>query len=303
MDRVSHPRFDSAFFADMFSLARLRDRARELAFLTPSGPIITSPFHLTMVELVRREVLGATVPANATPVDVFVFGAGEPPAPYLIKVGGVPFRSRRKAWPTTSDGRPLGFVGQLCLVDSVDLVPNAPGDVLLIFADAEDRLSIDAYVLEWVRLEEEDPMSKSDMPSVHYTFKPGPLAQKRGAVPEKRSFELFECHGVIHRSFDLPGSAALFSAYEQPYRVAVLEATKIGGAPSSIQASPSIAGDFVAQLASVQPAPEVAYPWNNQESPLSMAARHKIPTWKMGDMGSLYVFDRAGRTVLDVQSY
>jgi hypothetical protein len=303
MDRVSHPRFDLALFADVFSLARLRDRARKHAFLTPGGPIITSPFHLTMVELLRHEVLGATVPANATPVDVFVFGAGEPPAPYLTKVGGVPFRSRRKPWPTTSDGRTLGFVGQLCLVDSFDLVSNPPGDVLLIFVDPEDTLSTDAYVLEWVRLHEDELMSKSDIPAVHHTFKPGRLAQKGGAVPEKRSFEVFECHGVIHRTVDLPGSAGLFSAYEHPSRVAVLEATKIGGAPSSIQASPSIAGNFVAQLASIQPAPEVAYPWNNQESPVSMAARHKIPTWKMGDMGSLYVFDRAGRTVLDAQSY
>src|SRR5450755_2381343 len=110
MRSIKHERFDLAFFSSLFSLHELREQARTRPFLVPSGQIITSPFHLTTIELVRREVLGGTLPTGAVPVDVFVFGAGDPPAPHLTKIGGSPFRSRRKPWPTRRDGHPLGFV-------------------------------------------------------------------------------------------------------------------------------------------------------------------------------------------------
>jgi hypothetical protein len=303
MNFISHPRFDFPSFSKLFTLSELRERASERAFLMPSGPIITSPVHLNVVELLRREVLGPAVPVGAVPVDAFVFGSGEPPAPYLTKIGGAPYRSRKKTWPTTKDGRPLGFVGQLSFLDSADLMPSTPGDVLLIFVDPENQFSKDDYTFEWVSLAEDEPISRGEMPSVTYTHKPGRMAQRRGAVPETRPFAPFVCHGAIHRTYDFPGQDALFAAYREGHRVSVLEATKIGGIPHFIQKTPSVEGRFVGALASVQPAPEVPYPWANDEAPVSLSARTAIPTWRFGDMGSLFFFERGDAVVLEAQSY
>ena len=303
MAHTVHPRFDLAGFSKLFSLADLKERAREHVFLAPAGQIITSPFHLTVTELIRREALGEALPVGAEPADVFVFGAGEPAAPYLTKVGGAPFRSRHKVWPTTDSGRLLGFVGQLSFVDSMDLVGSVPGEVLLIFADPENLLSEPAYLLEWVTLDETDILSMSEVPAVTYAWKPGRVAQRKGALPEKRPFAPFVCHGVIHRTFDLPGSEPQFVAYAQPSRLAILEGTKIAGVPHWTQSPQTMVGRFLAALGSIQPASEVVYPWVNQPAPLSRSARHAIPTWKYSDMGTLNVFENQGRAVLSAQSY
>jgi hypothetical protein len=303
MPRFSHPRFDLDSFSEIFRLTELRDRARDDVLFAPSAQIVTSPFHLTLIEQLRREVLGTTVPVEATPVDAFVFGAGEPAAPYLTKVGGYPFRSRRKPWPTASAGRPLGFVGQLSFIDSTDLVPDLPGDLLLVFVDPENPLVASSYAFEWIHLSEEDPMSRDDMPEVFYKRNPGRMARKRGAPPETRKFEPFPCYGVIHRTFDLPGWDDRFAAYAEANRLSVLEATKIGGVPHNVQTASAVPGRFVASLASIQPAAGVEYPWVNEKTPLSLAERHAIPTWKLGDMGSLYFFGQLGRVVVEAQSY
>lgn len=59
----------------------------------------------------------------------------------------------------------------------------------------------------------------------------------------------------------------------------------------------------MAQIASVQPAPEVPFPWVNVAAALTLRERHAIPTWKLGDMGSLYLYEDSGNVLLDAQSY
>ena len=304
MPHVSHPRLDLPFFERIFTLDSLGAKATEHASLMPSGQIVTSPVHLTVVELLRRQVVSDPSSApGAKQVDVFVLASGEPRAPYLTKFGGVPFRSRHKPWPRTGAGRALGFVGQVSFVDSRDLVEDLPGDVLLVFADAEAPLSPSEYLLEWVRLDEANPMSKMDMPNVTFTVRPGRMAMKRGAQPEVRAFEPFVCHGVIHRTVDLAGMDDLFRAYPYGKRLSVIEGTKIGGIPHAIQTGLDVTGRFLASVASIQPAAEVSYPWVNDATTLSLTARRGMSTWKLGDMGSLYVFDAGGLPRLELQSY
>ncbi len=197
----------------------------------------------------------------------------------------------------------MAFVGQIGFVDSHDLFPGLPGEVLLVFGDAQNLLDSDAYHCEWVGLNEDDLASSADVPEVPYTWRPGSLARKRGKGPEVRRFELFVCHGVIHRTYDLPGEHTLFAAYEDPRAISVLEATKIGGAPHAVQSAPGVAGRFVAQVASIQPAPEVPFPWVNVAAALTLRERHAIPTWKLGDMGSLYLYEENGNVRLETQSY
>jgi hypothetical protein len=300
---TSHPRFDFARFADLFSLPNVRAMAENHVYLRPAGQFITSPYHLTVVELLRREVFGASPPSRGIPTDAFVFAAGEPPAPYLTKFGGAPFRPRSRPWPTTKDGRALAFVAQLAFVDSRDIVAELPGDVLLVFFDAEDRYSNRSFRFEWVGLDESDVVLASEMPRAHYTWTPSRKRREAGEVAAIRPFELFVCHGVIHRTFDLPGERALFAAYERSWQIAELEATKIGGSPRAGQRTPNVAERFLGSIASVQVAASVPFPWVNQPEATSPRDIHRLGTWMFGDMGSLNLFERAGKIRLDGQFY
>jgi hypothetical protein len=299
MKRVGHPRFDTRRFIELFPLDRLREGHRK-----PTGEIITSPYHLSVVEQLREEALSAEDQASGVAADVFVWALGEPVAPYLTKLGGVPFRSARKPWPRTPDGRSMGFLAQLSFVDSRDLRPELPADVLLVFVDPDNPMSGDAYTTEWVALEETDLVAAREVPEIQVLWRPGRIAEKRGAHPELRRFAPLVCHGVIHRTRDYPGRDHAFTAHEQPNRLSVLEATKIGGSIHEIQPmdAPSLTV-FLASVASVQPATDVPYPWANEPVPLTVRARHALPTWKVGDMGSTHIFDQAGGMTVRVQSY
>jgi hypothetical protein len=303
LNTVQHPRFDLSRFSGLFPLQELRGDRREQRVLEPRGQVVTSPYHLTVVELLRREAFKGVMPEHAIPVDVFVFGAGEPEAPYHTKFGGIPFRSRRKSWPESQNGKRLGFVGQLSFIDSMDLVSALPGDLLLIFCDPARPMDVRAYVFQWVTLSEPEPMTAGDVPEVRYLWTPGLMARRRGEMPEDRRFEVFPCYGVIHRTVDLPGLAVVFENSPAPFRVTVIEATKIGGVAHYVQGLPAVDGRFIASLASVQPAVDVAFPWSNHPDRISLMDRRSLSTWKFGDIGSLCIFDDKGRIRVDAQSY
>lgn len=197
----------------------------------------------------------------------------------------------------------MGFVGQISFVDSGDIVRGLPGQLLLIFVDPDNTLEKVSYLFEWVGLDEDEPMARSEMPNVHYTWRPGRMAEKRGAVAELRPFEPFACHGVIYRTFDIRPDDADPRADVAGSNIGIIEGTKIGGIGEGMQHSPHLAGAFIASLGSIQPAPEVPYPWVNRADPIAMAARHRIPTWQLGDSGTLFLGLKDGAIELGAQFY
>jgi hypothetical protein len=239
----SCPRFDLEAAKRVFD--PIAAAGKELA-----GERITSPFHAYSVETLRdRHSLrkGLVVPA-----DVFVFGKGEPPHPASTKVGGRPFWPQDRPWPRRADGAPFKFLAQFNFSDSLDLVGELPGRLLLLLVSEDWWLSSDIS-LEFVWLQgDETPTSEIEVP---------PAVEKAGPF-----------WGAAYRTADYPNSreAADRSGAETPYYLATLYATKIGGRRHDVQFTPSPKGRFLCQLGSISAAPDVAFPWLNREGPLTV---------------------------------
>jgi len=118
----------------------------------------------------------------------------------------------------------------------------------------------------------------------------------------------FCCYGVRHRTFDYPNAVSVseLGNIGQSYRLPIIEGTKIGGAPFNIQSNTQIPGQFLCQLASVQAAPRVPYPWANHETPLTRGFEENgihSQSWMIGDMGCLYFSIDNGLVYINGESY
>lgn len=245
-----------------------------------AGHIVASPFHLYSVETLRDEHRLRT--SAGVPVDVFVFGKGEPSKRHVTKIGGLPYWPAKRRWPSNADGKPCWFLAQFNFSDSLDLLPALPGNLLSIFTDDEAGWLWD------------------DQASVHFewqTVKDQGLVTLEQCPRLEREYDYIDCYGVIHRTADYPDSAEMANNLKigQSYNLAVYNATKIGGAPNFIQGDDELPGLFLAQLASIQSEPDVAYPWVNREEPFDLSFGENGIYGKgnqsmIGDMGSLYLF-------------
>jgi hypothetical protein len=171
----THPVFDLEYWK---SKCPLGDSRR-----TPGW--IDSPRKLALIEQARDTArvygdLGASIPS-----DMFVWkdAISSDPKP-ITQLGGIPWRSLKKKWPTTRKGVPLQFIGQICFGDSRDILPfELPGEVALIFAQW-DRGSVWSdekdFVLEWSDKQIKKPLTS-------WQIEPGML------LP-------FCYEGIVHRS-------------------------------------------------------------------------------------------------------
>jgi Domain of unknown function (DUF1963) len=244
-----------------------------------AGELITSPFDLYAVETLR-DSLGLRH-GNAVPVDVFVFGKGEPNRRDCTKVGGVPYWPSDTPWPTKLDGSPFRFLAKFNFADSKDIIDDLEADVLLLLVDdTEEWLwEPDRIRFEWL------PSSMSSL-----------MAFDRQQTSELSVSEgVF--YGAIHRTEDYPLSvaAAQTTTVSAGYNLSILNGTKIGGVPCFIQDGADNTGRFLCQLGSIQAAYAAPFPWVNQREPLSFAhddtgiygGRNSIV---FGDMGNIYIF-------------
>lgn len=212
-DAFVHPIFDADFWARACPLDGDPTRWRE-------GRSIEGPRDLALreqaVELARAHgELGPFVEA-----DVFVWSdRRDREKPWLTRIGGKPWRSRRKRWPTAK-GRPLLFIGQICLADSMGVLPfRPPGEVMLLFAT-----SIAGG--HWVALDE----------GCHVEFSPGHLDDfdDWGMNIPWNCHLPFEYQGVIHRTrqyTDHKAYAAAFNAAgwkDGGWGIGSVQATSVG---------------------------------------------------------------------------
>jgi Domain of unknown function (DUF1963) len=245
--------------------------------MSPGGEIITSPFHLAVVEQLRVEALAGR-DFQTAPTDVFVFGKGEAASRGTTKVGGLPFLPATSKWPVGPSGKPMDFVGQFCFCDSMDMLPELPAQVLLIFADGvlgdEWTDEEDGLHFEWVQIGERNLVSLNQ-------------------IPEQR-WKILPCYGVRHRSVDYVGVTDELDDYKQPWCIDIFEGTKIGGTPRFIQGEEDVGGQFLCALGSIQPEPEKPFPFVKVGEPFDYWApknkdeRDRFLMW--GDVGSLYLF-------------
>jgi hypothetical protein len=152
--------------------------------------------------------------------------------PWLTRIGGRPWRAKGKPWPTDPNGIPLVFLGQICFVDSKDLLPfNLPGDVALIFGTSmKGWVSIsEGSALEWSPLRITQPENGTEVPWT-------------AELP-------YEYQGVIHRTVqhtDWKSAEGPFKAagYEEGgWRIHSIQATSIGTYAALPQGWPFEEGD------------------------------------------------------------
>jgi hypothetical protein len=272
---MSHDRLDIALWTAEFPLSRLRAEARDyvlrrrqelpeeytddqsvdehIELMHPKWDIVVGPAAVAVNEQLRAEALAAGGrPSARVPTDLAVWGRGEPSDRAVTKIGGVPYRPARVPWPVGEMGQPLRFVGQLSFIDSRDVVPPLPGDVLLVFGDDEALVAEpDRLVFEW------------------WPLTPGPLVSEAPAVDEA----LAPFHAALHRTED--------------WEHAIFEGTKIGGVPRFIQEAPSVRGAFIGTIGSISVPPDLRHPFVNVAEPRGWSNDNDL---MIGDMGSLYLF-------------
>lgn len=205
-----HPVLDIAHWMDAFPLGD--DRSE--------GGYVSCASCVARTEHARRFAQTKGDLGPSVPVDVFVWSDGRHwDKPWLTKIGGRPWRERGKPWPKDGQGNPLTFLGQVCFVDSLDILPcKLPGEVALIFG-TNDRgwvsVADDGSAIEWTSLTLKDRDTHGfDVP-------------RHGALP-------FEYHGVIHRTvqytdLDTYGKAFNAAGWKKGgHGTGAIQATSIG---------------------------------------------------------------------------
>lgn len=220
---------------------------------------LVGPHDLHVFEQRRR--LRITRSPKALAADYFVFATGAAPHRAMTQIGGVPFLPASMPWPRR-EGTVGDFYGQLSFVDSKDLLPDLPGDVLLVFRfhDLEHRTSWDEelYGFVWVEATERRRITARDVQH-----------SRAGAAHDPRP----ALHGYRVRTFDDPSQTERLLT-KAPDDVSLLagEVTKVGGAATDCQSiwPPKVPADhrFLGQIAAVWPAVRVPFPVVDHATPL-----------------------------------
>jgi hypothetical protein len=246
-----------------------------------SGDDITSPCDICNVEWLRRGLIDEYDWGEPVPVDIFVMSKGEPENRYATKIGGLPYRPASARWPCDPSGRPLAFMAQFNFTNSVDIVGELPGDLLLVFGDDRDWY-FETLRLEWRDLGLQGLIQSSQVPSESITVAP--------------------CFGNRCRMMSYPNAVRKTTSEDpqcygkdvwESYLIPQLQATQIGRAPFFIQEGANeLPGRPLCTIASVQPDPHQPYPWVNVPEPL--CPEDEWPPdgneLMIGDLGCIYIF-------------
>lgn len=253
---------------------------------TDRRPIV-GPHDLHVFEQRRRQRIVRS--AAAIPADYFVFASGEAPHRAMTKLGGVPFLPASMPWPRRN-GTVGDFYAQLSFVDSKDLLPSLPGDILLVFRfhDLLDVTSWDEelYGFVWVDSTERRLIDPADV-------------QQSVQVSKNCAdgYTWATMHGYRVRTFDDPSQLERLQI-DDVYLLTG-EATKVAGAPNDRQSVwPEVPADyrFLGQVTSVGPTDGVPFPVVDREAPLGphdFAERNRLISGPGDGITCLYL-DRCG---------
>jgi len=244
---------------------------------------IVGPHDLHVFEQRRRQRIVRS--AAAIPADYFVFASGEAPHRAMTKLGGVPFLPASMPWPRRG-GTVGDFYAQLSFVDSKDLLPSLPGDVLLVFRfhDLPDLTSRheELYGFVWVDSTERRLIDPADV-------------QRSQTCADGDTWATM--HGYRVRTFDDPSQLELLHATRiDDVDLLTGEATKVGGAPNDCQSIwPLEVPDdyrFLGQLTAVWPTDGVPFPVVDREAPLGsydFAGRERLCSGPGAGITCLYL--------------
>lgn len=258
-----------------------------------SGEIITGPADICNNEHLRRGMQNEYRWGPSVPMDVFVMADGESSDRHVTKIGGLPYRPASRAWPVNSAGEPLLFLAQFNFTDSIDLVGDLPAPLLLVFADWNQG-RFEELTFEWQPQTSSRLIDANEVPE-----HPGSFAPCFGYRFRTINFPTFE--RIRERGYPQCMGMDVWSDYHVP----VYQATQIGTSPFWIQGrDENLPGEIICTISSVQPAPNKAYPWVNQEHQIPLEALRDDEHLMLSDMGCLYIsMDQAGNLHWCEQSY
>jgi hypothetical protein len=316
-----HPRFDLAAWSKVFPLRSFERRSgpRRFHSSAPDDPIdlwkaqgraINSPADMCCIEHVRKAAAAERDLGRKVPVDIFVWRAGAPAAPYLTKVGGIPHRERELEWPEDDEGNPATFVAQICFIDSLDIVPvRPPGDVMLLFlggCDDDTFHPFEDYRIEWSSIALDEPMRAKDCPPAQL-----PVPQLAGEI--HRTCEYPDARFTMRRERGriVPGSDPFARNYKSWF-FETTQSTKIGQTTHFIQGDgPAKGQHLLCTFNSIEPSERDRWPFvglprlpRNHECAHSAAfpdaprstGKYRIMFY---DAGCMYFFiDKRGRVTL-----
>ena len=253
----------------------------------PAVHHVTSPFHIAMVQQIRARVARVRNMPVGAPCDVFAFGLGEPLRRDITKIGGLPFRSANRPWPIAEDGGPMTFLCQFRFAESQDIVPDLPGDLLLVFCTDESDWFGELH-FEWHSISaiSEPLIEETPLPRWQFsTF----FGQRYRTVDYFDDDVFFESLTEVLQLGDLDFSTA---------GLGILHATKIGGVPSvPLEDIDWIEGRYICSLGSIQAVPQWRYPFLNRKELLTLDNNHDgnyynddDKTFTLVDMGCLTCF-------------
>ena len=227
---------------------------------------IVGPGDLARIDQIREKAFQSDDPT--IPTDVFVLALGEAPRRDVTKIGGLPYRPSSIAWPTSNDGKPMTFLVQFRFVESKEILPPLPGDVMLVFVkDIDTEPSY--YFFEWWPIGIDDLIQKDELPHSDWNF--------------------VNCYGIRHRTVDysfpdlnlakeklsskVSKSPSGWGKSWWPSMICWLHGLKIGGVPSWLDLEdPSIrhysGKKLLCSLPVIVPAYNRAFPWINHPDPI-----------------------------------
>ncbi|NBV24293.1 MAG: DUF1963 domain-containing protein [Proteobacteria bacterium] len=168
------------------------------------------------LRLVQAELdLGPRIPAH-----YLLYGSGAPETREQSRIGGLPYRPRDLEWPKDSDGRPKEFVCQIDFSDSRFLLPELPGQIMLLFV-AEEGIGGTPFTLEWYPHGLRDLVNSRELPQSNFTY------------PIVRGTPVFCC---LYETYDFPEASSRIrgTRFEKWNSFGTPCAGKIGGFNNSI---------------------------------------------------------------------
>jgi len=242
-----------------------------------------SPISPVLIEHYREQAAQKRQLGSGVGVDRLVLGRGELVRREVTKVGGLPYRPAGTPWPKDNKGQPLEFMVQFSFAESLDIVGDLPGDVLLVFAEVGEAL-IPVNKRSFIV----DPRYHGDV--LQFEWQPRGMTAlcSVGDCPSPR-VEFPVCQVMRWRSTDsqyMPEAEREIGhvvpddllSQNQFWKNTTLKALqihprmKIGGLPfcppGGCSELPS--GKFLCSFWGVNPAFDVPYPWFNEPRPLSL---------------------------------
>lgn len=287
--------------ADVLSWSQLMEDNDHRILLASCGSV-SGPISVSNAFKLRRRQLNHLKNAKTVPCDIHALGIGESVTRSCTRIGGLPFRPRSSAWPATRDCAALTFVCQFNLHGSSDILPELPGDLLLVYSDGIPMNIFsgpDSLFFEWQHRDCHDLVGLEDCFGVPWT----------DFIGYGRPFRSYEFEDIASVSEVMMKEFAVnpeTREYGELFQTALSQRSarflglKIGGLPSCTgEDNPIDWGNtspkeieslrYLCGFGSFCPTSGIPFPWVNRRDPLRRVSKGEYLNWYDGFQVSIFL--------------